>query len=165
MIVWEFVYIKVSNGNPRFGDFYGSSVVKTTERLKVRSLVGKLRSHMLCSITKKEGTIPTCQLYLHVNRVTCLKELRAIFFSFLCFPVYSKTNTMNIDCFFPMGAQSCPTLCSPMDYSPPNSLVHGIVQEEYWSGLPFPILGDSPNPRIEPTSPASLLHCRHIFYH
>ena len=28
-----------------------------------------------------------------------------------------------------------------MDYSPPGSSVHGILQEEYWSGLPFP----SPN--------------------
>ena len=24
--------------------------------------------------------------------------------------------------------QSCPTLCNPMDYSPPGSSVHGIVQ-------------------------------------
>ena len=25
-------------------------------------------------------------------------------------------------------AQSCPTLCDPMDCSPPGSLVHGIFQ-------------------------------------
>ena len=25
-------------------------------------------------------------------------------------------------------AQSCPTLCNPMDYSPPDSSVHGILQ-------------------------------------
>ena len=24
--------------------------------------------------------------------------------------------------------QSCPTLCNPMDYSPPGSCVHGILQ-------------------------------------
>ena len=24
--------------------------------------------------------------------------------------------------------QSCPTLCKPMDYSPPGSFVHGILQ-------------------------------------
>ena len=24
--------------------------------------------------------------------------------------------------------QSCPTLCDPMDYSPPGSSVHGILQ-------------------------------------
>ena len=26
-------------------------------------------------------------------------------------------------------AQSCRTLCNPMDYSPPDSSVHGILQE------------------------------------
>ena len=44
-------------------------------------------------------------------------------------------------------AQSCPTLCSPMDCT-----VHGILQAEYWSGQPFPSLGDLLNPGIEPRS-------------
>ena len=34
--------------------------------------------------------------------------------------------------------QSCPTLCDPMDCSPPGSSVQGILQAEYWSGLPSP---------------------------
>ena len=34
--------------------------------------------------------------------------------------------------------QSCPTLCDPMDCSPPGSYVHGILQARQWSGLPFP---------------------------
>src|SRR5574337_472162 len=34
--------------------------------------------------------------------------------------------------------QLCPTLCDPMDCSPPGSSVHGILQEEYWSRLPCP---------------------------
>ena len=38
-------------------------------------------------------------------------------------------------------------------------------RNEYWSGLPFPSPGDLPNPRIEPISPASLLHWRQILYH
>ena len=50
-------------------------------------------------------------------------------------------------------SQSCPTLCYPMDYSLPGSSVHGILQQEYWSGLPFPSPGDLPNPGIEPRSP------------
>ena len=49
-------------------------------------------------------------------------------------------------------AQSCPTLCDPMDCSPPDSSVHGILRQEYWSGLPCPPPGDLPNPEIEPTS-------------
>ena len=32
--------------------------------------------------------------------------------------------------------QSCPTLCDPIDGSPPGSPVPGILQA--WVGLPFP---------------------------
>ena len=49
---------------------------------------------------------------------------------------------------------SCPTLFDPMDCSPPGSSVHGILQEEYWSRLPFPSPGHLPNPGVEPGSPA-----------
>ena len=34
--------------------------------------------------------------------------------------------------------QSCPTLCNPIDGSPPGSPVPGILQARHWSGLPFP---------------------------
>ena len=34
--------------------------------------------------------------------------------------------------------QSCPTLCNPIDGSPPGSPVPRILQQEHWSGLPFP---------------------------
>ena len=34
----------------------------------------------------------------------------------------------------------------------------GFSQQEYWSGLPFPTPGDTPDPGINPVSPASLLH-------
>ena len=30
----------------------------------------------------------------------------------------------------------------------------GFSKQEYWSGLPFPSLGDLPGPGIEPVSPA-----------
>ena len=34
--------------------------------------------------------------------------------------------------------QSCPTLCNPIDGSPPGSTISGIFQARTWSGLPFP---------------------------
>ena len=49
-------------------------------------------------------------------------------------------------------SQSCPTLCDPMDYSLLGSSAHGIFQARMLSGLPFPSLGDLPNPGIKPTS-------------
>ena len=46
-------------------------------------------------------------------------------------------------------AQSCPTLCDPMDYS-----VHGILQASILEWVAFPSLGDLPNPGINPRSPS-----------
>ena len=50
-------------------------------------------------------------------------------------------------------AQSCPTLCEPMDSSlhqaPPSM---GFSRQEYWSVLPFPSPGNLPDPGIEPRS-------------
>ena len=50
-------------------------------------------------------------------------------------------------------AQSCPTLCDPMDCSPPSSSIHGIFQAGVleWVAISFP--GVLPNPGIEPWSP------------
>ena len=48
---------------------------------------------------------------------------------------------------------SCGQLfCHPTDCTLPGSSVHGISQQEHWSGLPFPPPGDLPNPGIEPAS-------------
>ena len=48
--------------------------------------------------------------------------------------------------------QLCPTLCDPMDCSPPGSSVHGILQARVleWGAVPSP--GDLPDPGMEPTS-------------
>ena len=48
--------------------------------------------------------------------------------------------------------QSCPTLCSHVDCSPPRSSVHGILQARILEWLPFPSTGDLPNPGTEPDS-------------
>ena len=58
-----------------------------------------------------------------------------------------------IDCV--LVAQSCLTLCNPMNWSLPDSSVHGIFQAKYWSGLPFPSPGDLPDPGFKPTCAAS----------
>ena len=46
-------------------------------------------------------------------------------------------------------AQSCLTLCDPMDYT-----VHGILQARILKWLALPFSRDLPNPGIEPRSPA-----------
>ena len=37
-----------------------------------------------------------------------------------------------------------------------QTLSIGLFRQEYWSGLPFPPLGNLPDPRTEPASPVSL---------
>ena len=51
-------------------------------------------------------------------------------------------------------AQSCPTLCSPVDCSPPGSSVHGILQARILEWVAIFFLGDLPNPGVETGSPA-----------
>ena len=46
-------------------------------------------------------------------------------------------------------AQSCPTLCNPMDCR-----VHGILQARILEWVAFPSPGDHPNPGTESGSPA-----------
>ena len=41
-----------------------------------------------------------------------------------------------------------------MDCSPPGSSVHGIFQARILEWIVFPSLGDLPDPRIKPSSPA-----------
>ena len=56
-------------------------------------------------------------------------------------------------------AQLCPTLCNPMDYSPPGSSVHGILQARIreWTAKPSSRGSD---PWIKHTSlvPSALAH-------
>ena len=49
----------------------------------------------------------------------------------------------------------CKNFPGGTDSSPPGSSVHeDSPRQEYWSGLPFPSLGDLPNPGIEHMAPA-----------
>ena len=47
-----------------------------------------------------------------------------------------------------------PTLCKPMDYSPPGSSVHGIFQARILEWVVIPFSNELPNPEIKPRSPA-----------
>ena len=51
-------------------------------------------------------------------------------------------------------AQSCPTLCDPLVYSPPGPPVHGIFQARILEWVAIPFSGDLPDPGIESGSPA-----------
>ena len=50
-------------------------------------------------------------------------------------------------CMHAKSLQSCPTLVTPMDCSPPESM--GFSRQEYWSGVPCPSPAGLPNPGIK----------------
>ena len=59
-----------------------------------------------------------------------------------------RTPDICIDaCVYATSLQSCPTLCNPLDYSPPGSSVHGILKARILEWVTM-----LPDPGIEPTS-------------
>ena len=48
--------------------------------------------------------------------------------------------------------QSCLTLCNALDWSSQDSLTHGILQAEYWCGLPYPPPEYLPHPGVKTVS-------------
>ena len=65
-------------------------------------------------------------------------------------------------CVCVLVAQSCLTLCDPMDWNPPGSFVHGILQVKIqeWVAIPFSRGSSWPRNRT-----SGLLHSRWILYH
>ena len=51
-------------------------------------------------------------------------------------------------------AQSCLTLCDPIDCGPPGSSIHGILQERITEWVALPFSRNLPDPGIKPRSRA-----------
>ena len=58
-------------------------------------------------------------------------------------------------------AQSCPTLCDPVDCSPPGSSVHGILQAKILEWVAISFSRGSSHPRDQTRVP----HCGQMLYH
>ena len=54
-----------------------------------------------------------------------------------------------------LATQSCTTLCDPVDYSPPDSSIHGILQARVLELVAISFCQESFNLGMEPGSPAS----------
>ena len=62
-------------------------------------------------------------------------------------------------------AQSCPTLCHPMDCSPPDSSIYGILQARILEWVAILISRGSSRHREALGLNPGLPHCRQILYH
>ena len=82
---------------------------------------------------RKDGCLLTAYLCQALRRIL---SLHYYYYYFLCgVHVYAKS------------FQLCPTLCGPVDYSPPGSSVHRIFQARILE-WPFPSPGDLPDPGL-----------------
>ena len=55
-------------------------------------------------------------------------------------------------CMHAQSLRSCPTVCNPMDHSPPGSSVHGIFQARILESIPMPSSRGSSRLKTEPVS-------------
>ena len=87
-------------------------------------------------------------------------------YTFLYFLYFIPCKCISYSVCVCVYTQSCLTLCDPMDYILPlfatpwtvsclGPLFMEFSRQEYWSGLPFPTLGDLPDPGIKPKSSSS----------
>ena len=85
-------------------------------------------------------------MYNHVHESLC------------CTP---ETNTILLINYVCLVTQSCPTLCDPMECSPPGSSVHGDSPgKNIGAGCPTLLQGIFPTQESNP----GLLHCTQILY-
>ena len=103
---------------------------------------------------KPESLRPVCQLHLHtvLPSSTWISQTLNVTGCFT-WPCSFDAQCLWSEVKWSEVAQSCPTLCDPMDCSLSGSPSMGFSRQECWSGLPFPSPGDLPNPGIEPGSP------------
>ena len=78
---------------------------------------------------------------------------------------HSKLCTRSHLCVYVFKSlESCPTLCDPMDCSPPGFSVHGILQPRILEWVAMPSSRGSSCPGIEPASVVSCIG-RQVLYH
>ena len=98
-------------------------------------------------------------MFLHLikaNSILSLNTIHGVIIPHCIDPLYCFWIFGVMLVFWVLCAQSCPTLCNPMEYSPPGFSIHGILaRQEYWSGLSFPSPGYLSSPKVEHTSPVS----------
>ena len=70
--------------------------------------------------------------------------------------IYTVKNCIVLLVVVVLVAQSCPTLCDPMDYSPSDPSVHGILQARIleWVAIPFFRGSSWPKDRTQVSHPA-----------
>ena len=81
----------------------------------------------------------------------------------LCCTAETTTTSQSSYLCIALVTQLCPTLCDPIDCSPPGSSVHAILQARILTWVAIPFIRGSSWPRDQTQSPA--LQADFFFYH
>ena len=89
---------------------------------------------------------------VYVYMCVCLYVHVCVYMCVCVYTVHTDIHTMEHRCC--LVAESCLTLCIPMDCIPPGSSVHGISQARILEWVTIFFSRDLPDPGIRPESPA-----------
>ena len=86
--------------------------------------------------------------------LTLFKKITFYFFRYIIaiFPGQSLISSKFCNIIMHIYAESCPTLCNPLDYNLPDSSAMGFPKRKHWNGQPFPSPGDFYDPRLNRVS-------------
>ena len=83
-----------------------------------------------------------CENYINLNYVELVQGDFQVYHILLLFCIFIllifQSLILKPQLLLLLSRFSCVWLCDPIDGSPPGSHVPGILQQEHWSGLPFP---------------------------
>ena len=95
----------------------------------------------------------SCSWWVWAGSWVCSLKSKLHCFSMPFYLIFILISTILLLHMCVLAPQLCPTLCDPMNCSPPGSSIHGFSRQEYWSEQPIPSPGDLPYPGIKPRSP------------
>ena len=129
---------------PRFSPLKKSSPTPITREL-LTSKFSALASSVICDPEKSQRHNLCCDICHSSERGTEVSWEQALLPA--DYPDQNKRPTW-------VHAQSCLTFCDPMEWSPPGSSIHGILQARILEWVATPPPRDLPGPGIKPESPA-----------
>ena len=90
----------------------------------------------ISSLNLCESDVESLLRSLKMHSFLKLMFIEHLFFYQVTIPACPPCEVKSVE---ELVAQSCPTLCNPMDCSPPDSSVHGILQARLleWVAIPF----------------------------
>ena len=96
--------------------------------------------------------VPNCLIYYlcNLNKFSSLRALVILFVKKECWQNPHCKGAVRV---YAKSLQSCPTLCNPIDCSPPGSPVHGILQAKLLQRVAMPSSRESSRPGVKPVSP------------